>query len=720
MATMRPRGFRLFVGVAIALAGVWGVGCRESPPPPASQPATQPAAPATAEAPAEPARPVTNWLDVVLREHPDFPTSRPLSFPVDWPEAARLVIRSPVYVCPRGDLWITHADAPPTAAVLRSAVREQAHVVRERVRYAHWGVTEAGVGYVALVCDVEEGLELVSAVGRKALRGGRGYRWDRAFSWNGRIVVPTADGVSVIDPDAASEQFQTLLDEDGTPPERVARVLLDRRGVIAWLPPGGGAPAGGVARYVDGAWQRLGPDQGWPPGVVELFPLLDGTVIVLAQGDDGGNRLTSLVLDAVEQAPVDEAGVEKLVTQLSADEQPQRDAAMAELSRYGPRAWPILERLRPLQPAEAQMRLDELLAAKQAPSLGVLRPAADDLRVVTRLRDGGVVLYSDAGVEIPRGGSEPRVVAPAWISVRPGRAASLLPAALTADASPDRVRVSAWGDEWVVADDVVGPKRFLGNHLRPLLKPHERSFARWAGIDSRGRWLFADDAASATLVVDRFLPDPTPRLPVWTIRVEEGDVGWSEKDWPVTRRGGAWALLEDRWEALPDDAPVFTEPAPPPPTATRPADDGAILVEPDGTRWYDGVVALRRVSPGDQEMRWTLPPEVLGAADGYARPALIRAEGRLFLFNAPGRVVRLREASPGSGDGALSVEAVFTRKIPNVDRPTRVWLDPAGRMVIATEGNTLSILFPAGRIPGEIRKMMPAGEEEQADQDGGG
>lgn len=687
------------------------------PPPPASQPATSPS-PATAAA-EQPAAPAVKWIDVVLREHPDFPTTQPLPFPVEFAEAARLVIDSPVYLCPRGDLWITRADAAPTPAVLKAAVNEQAHVINEPVRYAHWAVTEAGTAYVTLVVESADGkLEFLTAAGgRKPFAGSRDYRWERAFSWNDRIVVPTTDGAAVIDPAAATEQFQGLLAPAATRPAtgpagQPARVLLDRRGVIAWIP---WSPehrdAGRVARFVDGAWHRL--EEGWPDRVIELLPLLDGTVTVLAwqMGVDAGPapRLSSVVLDAEGDAPLDEPAVARLVAQLSAEEPAQREAAMGELSRYGPRAWPVLERLRPNQPPEARMRLEELLHARHSPTLGVLRPLEDDLRVIAHLRDGGVVLFSYAGVEIPRGGAEPRVVTPAWIGIRPGRAAALLPEALVEDASYDRVRLWAWGDEWIITNDASGPRRFMGNHTRPLLLMWEQRFTDFAGIDSRGRWLFRDPQSSQTLVIDRFLPDPTPRLPVWEIAVEEGEVGWTHDDWPVSKRGGSWALGEESWKPLPDDAVVLTEVEEPlmPATTTQSA-ERPILVEPDGTRWFDGRTTLRRDRAG-AAIDWPLPPEATGTES--FDPVLIRAENRLFLFNQPGRVLRIREASRAAPEPFV-IEANFTRHVPNADRPQRIWLDPAGRIVVAHEGNRLAVMFPSGRIPAEIARMMPAAEEE--------
>jgi hypothetical protein len=56
------------------------------------------------------------------------------------------------------------------------------------------------------------------------------------------------------------------------------------------------------------------------------------------------------------------------------------------------------------------------------------------------------------------------------------------------------------------------------------------------------------------------------------------------------------------------------------------------------------------------------------------------------------------------------LEATFTHRIPDTPSPTRIWLDPADRIVFAYEGNRLAILFPPGRIPSSILGLMSAQE----------
>ena len=78
-------------------------------------------------------------------------------------------------------------------------------------------------------------------------------------------------------------------------------------------------------------------------------------------------------------------------------------------------------------------------------------------------------------------------------------------------------------------------------------------------------------------------------------------------------------------------------------------------------------------------------------------------DGLLFLFNQPGRLLRIRP-TPDLNE-PFKLEATFTRDIPNADHPARVWLDPAGRIDFVTDGNVLTIAFQAGIIPKEIRQM---------------
>jgi hypothetical protein len=274
------------------------------------------------------------------------------------------------------------------------------------------------------------------------------------------------------------------------------------------------------------------------------------------------------------------------------------------------------------------------------------------------------------------------------------------------------------------------------------------------------------------MVLDPTLPDPTPRLPVWLMVIDHGSVGWTADGWPVIKRGGAWVLIADGWRPLddkkerlltkvvaPDEKVLITTPRPAvgpmrprgmastmpattmattrevaattepaiattePVASTQPTSapvarhravstqpDGAILVDRDGRRYFDGQQSLHVIDKDGKTIDWPLPANAVGAAD-FAPVLLRTADGTLFLLNAPGRVVRIKRTP--NGTAPFVVEAVFTHRIPSSDRIMRIWLDPAERIVIAYENNRMAILFPAGRIPSHIATMIPAKEMEQ-------
>ncbi|HEV8291966.1 MAG TPA: hypothetical protein VGP94_08570, partial [Tepidisphaeraceae bacterium] len=150
--------------------------------------------------------------------------------------------------------------------------------------------------------------------------------------------------------------------------------------------------------------------------------------------------------------------------------------------------------------------------------------------------------------------------------------------------------------------------------------------------------------------------------------------------------------------------------------ATRPTTSPAIvaasekplLQDPDGNWYFDGKTALKVISKTGKVTIWPLP----GAAAGDADPWLVRTqEGLLFLFNQPGRLLRIRARPDASAP--FELEATFSRNIPN-EAPTRIWLDPAGRIAIAYGGNQLAILFPLGFILPATDRIIPAGEQGMA------
>jgi hypothetical protein len=84
-------------------------------------------------------------------------------------------------------------------------------------------------------------------------------------------------------------------------------------------------------------------------------------------------------------------------------------------------------------------------------------------------------------------------------------------------------------------------------------------------------------------------------------------------------------------------------------------------------------------------------------------------DGKLFLFNQPGRVLRL--AKTGDRANPFKVEATFSRNIPSIDEPTRLWMDPVGRICMAYD-TYIAVMFTDGRIPREIATRMSVEELE--------
>jgi hypothetical protein len=317
---------------------------------------------------------------------------------------------------------------------------------------------------------------------------------------------------------------------------------------------------------------------------------------------------------------------------------------------------------------------------------------------------------------------------------------------LTADLTPGQSKLYANSNDWIVTHDVRGPRRFVGNGFVNLLRKSEHPFSEFLGMDRRGRWLFRKPAAVSsttaplesapeTLIIDPTLPDPTPRLPVWQFRTAE-TVGWTKADWPVAKNASAYALHETDWQLLDEKEPFFSkaEEAPPPVenlpiaaaatqpstkvaqvsttlpasgTATTETSETPILTDRDGNRYFGGLTELRITNKRGKEVTWPLPAIATGKGPVY----LIRtSDRRLFLFNQPGRVLRIKPTPQGTEPYVL--EKIFTHHIPTIEHPTRIWLDPAGRIIMAWE-NQLAIMFPVGYIPRAIVEKIPPGDEDE-------
>ena len=675
------------------------------------------------------------YLDVVHAAYPKFPATQPLGMPLDLSQAAHLILEDPVYLsaAPRADLWITRADAPPTDEVLKEAVDPkkdvQVHVTRERVVFMHWMPADSGPSQPWLICrKADQSYEAVSPSGRAPLPR-QDYRWESAMSWNEKVVAPTATGVSILQlGPRVVESFHELAPADADRAQLSSpQILQDWKGLLAWLPWEDQRTGGhGAARFVDNAWTDLGESAGFPEKILHLVPLNDGNVLILHANSDVGVQLSLAVLDRLE---VNEKKIAELVAALSDTDDTKRQEAYKQLTTYGSGIWPILEKMVDEQEPEAKARLRLLLRAKTAPTLGGMTLIGDrKLRLAAHLSDGGTVFYADAGVSIAdpdRPDDAPNAVLPAWISIRPGMPIQLLSGALITDVTPGKSKFDVIAGDWLVTTDVRGPRRFIGNALVQLLRKSESNFSDLIGEDRRGRWVFHKSAASATqpttqdassadatLIIDPTLPDPTPRLPVWVFRNAKS-VGWDKDGWPVAQNQSSYALHEDGWRLIDEKETVYNSPEP----RVGSSESGLagdwseqfwdrwlparpILVDPQGTRYFGGMIDLRTVNAKGEQTTWLLPPTAIG--EGPA--TLLRTkDGKLFLCNEQGRILRIRP-TPGSSE-PFELEATFTHNIPTIDHPTRIWVDPADRIIIAY-GKRLAILFPGGYIPPAIVEKM--------------
>jgi hypothetical protein len=354
-----------------------------------------------------------------------------------------------------------------------------------------------------------------------------------------------------------------------------------------------------------------------------------------------------------------------------------------------------------------------------------MKPIDGKAKVVDRFANAGILLYCDAGVEIPdpsRG--EPAIVSPAWVCVRPDAGPELLNERLVTDIRPGSADLIPVANEWILSDGIHGPRRFIGNAFLPLLHKSEYAFCRPLGADRRGRTLYRQPGkATPTLIIDPTLPDPTPRLPVWTIRVKNGTVGWTGEDYPAMKKGGAWELRENGYRSVDEKTTAYFTKLPDNWATTQPSDPAygrLLLTDRDGVKYYDGKETLTMVAPGATTQPGTRPttqPATVwplpATATGKDPVALFQSpDGKLFLFNQPGRVLRL--AKTGDPANPFKVEATFSKNIPSIDEPTRLWIDPIGRVCMAYD-TYIAVMFTDGRIPREIATRMSV-EELEANQ----
>ena len=607
-------------------------------------------------------------------------------------DAAHLRLSSPVYICSRGDIWLTHPQAPAIEDVLPGAAKSAEHLTRDRVVYVFWDVDGRGIQRATAV--VQRGPNMMILVRPDRLTrplDGIVGDWSRARTLDDIAVIPAKDSLTVLTPWPEVKLETVTLGNAGDEP---VQLVPTSESLLAFVPQHSGrATPAKVMRWGGGRWSVISESADWKGPFIHLIPRADGSVLQIRPGTEEGTVRLSAAL--VEKGNVAREQVVKAVEQLSADAPAPRDNAERELIALGPGIWPILEELLPKQPPEATFRIRDILAARNEPRLGNMRLVGDRLKVMERFADG-VVFFADSGVQIARLDGKLIAESDAWIVARDNGSVTRLPDELSQFLRVGQSSVSGLDDDWIVADATHGCRLFMGKDFIPLTRKDENAYTKLVGRDRQGRLLFQRPQRDEYLLIDPWLADPTPRLPVWQITVENGEAGWDQDNWPAMKKGQAWSLRAAGWQPLKEPKARFTTKAGP---TTSP---GLLTTLPDGTLISGGRTDVVFRRPGVADFTLELPagqqatvPVAMAAAVG---------DGPLFLFNSAGRIIRIGRKA---GAREWRIEGIFEKGMPRMVMPDRLWADPAGRLCLAWDGNGLAIMFPNGRIPSAILDLMP-------------
>lgn len=542
-----------------------------APPPPTSGPATTQAVPVVAEVvPVDP--PPAGVLDVVRRDRPDYPTTRPLDLPADPADAAKIVLDRPARVDGDGNLWLTHPAGVSLAEARGKPVRDHTVVTRDPID----------------------------------------------------LRATASDG----------------------PPS---------------IPPG----------------------LGWPEKPVEAIPLADGGVLIVAIAPTDGNAFLKLIAGAEKPATGAQLrAIQPLARKLADRDPAQRQLAQRQLEAMGPSVLPMLESMRDQLPPEAQIRIEAMLGQRFAPTIAGLRLLPGGVRTLARFPGGGCVLRFPGGGTIDADGDTPaRSVIPATVLIRPGYPIELIDPESVCDFLPGRQSIQWMGEELLISDAAVGPRRWVGNSLsKPILPKELADFDTVVAIDARRRWLLTSaKRPGKTLLIDPSLPDTTPKLPTWTLA---GDaIGRTDAGWPAVRRGDRLFVLErGEWKV---DKPAAMRP---PKAPQREVSDEA------GRKFSVEKTVVRGTDVDGRVIT-----SAFGGDGSDATPVAL--SDKLLVYTPDGTV---RRFDLGHEPLTINAVATFTQNVP---RQATVWVDPAGRLVMANE-KTMTVAFPGGFVPRELADLM--------------
>lgn len=666
----------------------------------ATQPTTAPNIdpPSTESLPPRPAPPerVQSYSDLVhsVRRFRDAIIAQTPTAPE---QAARIPLNRFCYVCPRGDLWVHDPNGLGLTVELPRAFHNQVHITREQVVFVHWIRSPKKHWPLVVVRDDNNSYRLLRENDLPIRLERTDYHWPEALSIGDTIAVPCDRGVAVIHFDTyVTQSYEQLVEQTGELPQLA---VIDQ-GFIAYVPAARPEAAGRVVRFERGRWVEDFGVESWAGPFLYLSPYADGSVLQIRPAESGKVRMTIAALDS---AVADLRELKRWVEQLSADEQQARDDAHAHLTALGPSAWSAMEKMLPEVSVEAQIRIAEITRNASHPQLGRYEIQGNRLRRIWRLSDGGAVFLAEAGVSVatPNGDQQ---IDPGWIAVRPGRPITLLPPALAQRLAIGSVELDALGEDWILSSEQ-GAGIFFGQELKPLTHEATARYRKVVGRDRAGRWLLTssgeEERSRDYLLIDPYVADPTPIIHVWTMEIEEGKIGWDRHNWPAVSRETAWSLRADHWTALEGEL-WQTEQT----RFTR--QDGVITFRqigklPNGSTVWTGGEFLELENPDGTRTRQRRPEDLpADVIDG------VYHRNHVYLLHPQGRLSRLK-AEPMQPQ-PLTVDAVFSDNIPEIQGILRMWVDPAERICIATSDGRLVVIFADAQMPAPMRDLIPAAE----------